>query len=107
MTKEFAVRFLFSCLVDADVLDTRMHRFALDGPEIGPDLDAPTVLARFLERRSKFVADRLATSGPAPMDKLREDVFDAAISAAKLQPGLFRLTAPTGAAKPSPPRPSP
>ncbi len=95
MVKEFALRFLYSCLVDADVLDTQAHRLGLAGPRVGPGLDAPLVLERFLARRAEFVRRRPSS----PMDRLRESVFEQAMAAAMVGPGLFRMTAPTGAAK--------
>jgi CRISPR-associated endonuclease/helicase Cas3 len=94
MSREFLVRFLFSCLVDADGLDTRAHR--LGHPvRLGLELAADQLLERFLDRRDGYLAGR----APAPMDGLRETVFADALAAAGDRPGLFRLTAPTGAAK--------
>nr|AHZ55830.1 Cas3 protein I-C subtype 1 [Salinispora pacifica] len=94
MTREFLLRFLFSCLVDADVLDTKAH---VEGgrPRVGPDLDAPALLSRFLARRAKYLRLR----APGAMDGHRQQLFAAAIAAAEREPGIFRLTAPTGTAK--------
>ena len=94
MAAEFLLRFLFSCLVDADVLDTQAHQEAT-GPRVGPDLDASGLLDRFLHRRETFLRLRR----PGKMDARRARVFDAAMVAAGHGPGLFRLTAPTGTAK--------
>ncbi|GAA2579919.1 CRISPR-associated helicase/endonuclease Cas3 [Dactylosporangium fulvum] len=94
MVQEFLLRFLFSCLVDADVLDTQAHR-ENTAPRVGPDLDAPAVLERFLTRR----ADYLSKRPPGSMDARRERVFAVAMAAAERAPGIFRLTAPTGTAK--------
>lgn len=94
MVRDFLVRFLFSCLVDADGLDTGAHR--LGRPvRLGPDLAADQLLERFLARRESYLAGR----PPAPMDGLREAVFADALSRAEDSPGIFRMTAPTGAAK--------
>ncbi|MEV0569290.1 CRISPR-associated helicase Cas3' [Dactylosporangium sp. NPDC050588] len=94
MTQEFLLRFLFSCLVDADVLDTQAHR-ENGAPRVGQDLDAQYLLERFLARRSDFLTRR----SPGQMDDRRERVFSAAMAAAEQAPGIFRLTAPTGTAK--------
>jgi len=94
MAKEFLVRFLFSCLVDADVLDTQAH-FESCAPRLGADLDASAALTRFLDRRAEFLRKR----PQGRMDDKREQVFQAALAAASHQPGIFRLTAPTGTAK--------
>ncbi|GAA1574480.1 CRISPR-associated helicase/endonuclease Cas3 [Dactylosporangium maewongense] len=95
MVREFALRFLYSCLVDADVLDTQAHRLGLAGPRVGSGLEASMIFERFVARRSEFVRGRLSS----PMDWLRESVFEQALAAAMVGPGLFRMTAPTGAAK--------
>lgn len=94
MAAEFLLRFLFSCLVDADVLDTKAHH-EMTRPRVGPDLDAPDVLDRFLKRREAYLRGRQ----PGAMDERRDRVFAAAMDAADQEPGLFRLTAPTGTAK--------
>lgn len=110
MVGEFALRFLYSCLVDADALDTQAHRLGLDGPWTGADLDASTVLERFLLRRERFLADRREeyqsrqravpeSADALAMDTLRERVFEAALDAAGHDQRLWRMTAPTGAAK--------
>lgn len=99
LTGEFLVRFLYSCLVDADVLDTQAH-FLGGAPRRGADLDAELLLDRFLRRRERFLSDRCREGRAAElMDPARGEVFAAALEAAELKPGLFRLTAPTGAAK--------
>ncbi|MBT8225820.1 MAG: CRISPR-associated endonuclease Cas3'' [Dactylosporangium sp.] len=95
LTQEFLLRFLFSCLVDADALDTQAHRLGLAGPRRGSDLDAPRLLDRFLRRRRRY----LETRPPSPMDEVRERVFDAAMAAAVTGHPIMRITAPTGAAK--------
>ncbi|WP_181445256.1 CRISPR-associated helicase Cas3' [Micromonospora endophytica] len=94
MTREFLVRFLFSCLVDADALDTQAHRMGT-AHRLGRDLNGPILLERFLSRRKKFLDNR----PKGPMDAHRERVFSEAMTAAEQQPGIFRLTAPTGTAK--------
>ncbi|GAA0905947.1 CRISPR-associated helicase Cas3' [Virgisporangium aurantiacum] len=95
LAQEFLVRFLFSCLVDADVLDTQAHRLGLATPRSGVPFDAEMLVDRLLKRRRVLLADRL----PSPMDGLRSDLFEAALSAADMPPGVFLMTAPTGAAK--------
>lgn len=93
--EDFRVRFLYSCLVDADALDTQAHFQGWASPRLGPPLDADTLWKRFEERRRAYLAKQL----DEPMAPVREEVYQACLRAAEREPGIFRLTAPTGAAK--------
>lgn len=95
------VRMLFSCLVDADFLDTEAHfngdangkRYRAPGPELDADA-ALAALDRYLSsqiRGTTRAADRVRTA----RDQLWQAVFDAA----QRPPGAFTLTAPTGSGK--------
>lgn len=94
------VRLLFSCLVDADFLDTEAH-FEGDAkgkrprPE-GPKLDAGATLAALDAYMAKL---RGATDAQTEVRQARQDLWSAAENAGKMQPGLFTLTAPTGSGK--------
>src|SRR5690349_17393612 len=95
------VRMLFSALVDADFLETEAH-FQRDagGAKVyrddGPPLQADAALARLdthlLDLSQKDNAAR-------HVHLLRADLLAACREAAALPPGLFTLTAPTGAGK--------
>ncbi|MGA4578239.1 CRISPR-associated endonuclease Cas3'' [Limisphaera sp. VF-2] len=86
------VRFLFSCLVDADRLDTAHWPDPV--PEDRP-LDASALLARVLEER-----DRKQAANPnSPLAVLRNRVFDRCLAAGAEPPGFFSLTVPTGGGK--------
>lgn len=95
------VRMLFSALVDADFLETEAHfrghgeearQYRPDGPELKPGealahlLDHMTGLARKSQAAQEVV-------------RLREDLLAACLESAELAPGLFTLSAPTGAGK--------
>lgn len=87
------VKMLFSCLVDADWLDT--ERFmdadrAASRPEKFDNI--PTLLARYHARMATFRAD-------TPVNKLRADILHAVLDKAKNAPGLYTLTVPTGGGK--------
>ena len=87
------VKMLFSCLVDADWLDT--ERFmdadrAASRPEKFDNI--PTLLARYHARMATFQAD-------TPVNKLRADILHAVLDKAKNAPGLYTLTVPTGGGK--------
>lgn len=94
------VRMLFSCLVDADFLDTEAH-FEGDvqgkryRPE-GPSLDAEKALARLDAHMASL---RASTSAQANVRAAREALWNSIIHAGQLPPGQFTLTAPTGSGK--------
>lgn len=94
------VRLLFSCLVDADFLDTESH---FDGdaqgkrprPE-GPKLDASAALVVL---DAHMAALRGATGAQVAVRQARETLWSAVIRAGQAEPGTFTLTAPTGSGK--------
>ena len=89
----FRSRMLFSCLVDADFLDTEQHfNPAQEKQRIVPDLQPE----RALEILKKHLA---AKSSDGPVNALRKQLLDDCLNAAKKPPGLFTLTAPTGSGK--------
>ena len=89
----FFLRMLFSCLKDADCLDTE----AVMAPETsamrieGPPLDA--LHERLEAHFSGFKADRNA------LNTKRNEILAACRDAARLDQGLFSLTVPTGGGK--------
>lgn len=94
------VRMLFSCLVDADFLDTEAH-FEGDGqgkrPRLpGPTLDASAALAA-LDRYMTSL--RALTQAQIEVRGARKALWDAVTHASQAEPGLFTLTAPTGSGK--------
>lgn len=95
------VRMLFSCLVDADFLETEAHFkgqsdgrrvYRPDGPGLRPGRAVGALDAHL---------DALAASSTAAEHvlRLRTDLRRACEDAAGLPPGLFTLTAPTGTGK--------
>ena len=95
------VRLLFSCLVDADFLDTEAHfdgdaqgkRVRPAGPALDPEagIDA---LNRYMSERI-----RAGTRADAQVLAAREALWRATGEAAAEAPGVFTLTAPTGSGK--------
>ena len=95
------LRMLFSVLVDADYIETEAHfQGDLDGtkryrPE-GPSLDP----ARALDILSDHLHNLQQQSTAAGrVNSIRDDLLEACLHTAELPPGLFTLTAPTGAGK--------
>ncbi|HOV86827.1 MAG TPA: CRISPR-associated helicase Cas3' [Syntrophobacteraceae bacterium] len=91
----FFVRMVFSCLVDADFLDT--ERF------MNPDQAAwrkgwPNTVLKHMEDALTDYIGRLDPRGN-PVDRQRTLVRNACLHAAERQPGLFSLSVPTGGGK--------
>lgn len=91
----FFVRMLYSCLVDADFLDTEAFMNG-DRAKARPDWP-PCLLESMAAAVSRHVAG-LQVHG-TPIDGIRTHVRDACIAAAAEAPGLFSLTVPTGGGK--------
>ncbi|MGW1412137.1 CRISPR-associated endonuclease Cas3'' [Streptomyces sp. NPDC002403] len=87
-------RMVFSCVVDADYLDTAAH-FAGGKPRVAVRADMGELLKRFEQRRARLLARREAS----PVDELRERVYEEALTAAAGVPGMYVLHVPTGGAK--------
>lgn len=97
------VRMLFSTLVDADFLETEAH---FDRDEQGerryrpepPELQADRALAALDTELEKLARENRDRSSEA-VHRLRADLLAACREGAEQAPGLFTLTAPTGAGK--------
>lgn len=94
---QFRTRMLFSCLVDADFLETeRFYAHANNEPiERGGHLDLVTLR----DRLRFYMAGRRSGAGDAFINAVRARVLDHAVERAALPPGLFTFTAPTGSGK--------
>ncbi len=90
----FFARMVFSCLVDADFLDTE----AFLSPETTKQRAVwpSDILTRMKSALDSYVG-RLPAKGP--VDVRRRDLREACLRRAGDSPGLFSLTAPTGAGK--------
>ncbi|MBX3748037.1 MAG: CRISPR-associated helicase Cas3' [Verrucomicrobiae bacterium] len=89
---EIYVRMLFSCLVDADRLDTA---FWPAGPTPDVPLDAEILLGRVVCERDRKREANL----DSPLGLLRNRIFDACLEAGCQTQGFFSLTVPTGGGK--------
>lgn len=95
------VRLLFSCLVDADFLDTEAH-FEADASgkryrEPGPQIAVAEALAA-LEQHVAGKRD-VAAAASGAVASVRAALWNSVTAAAEQPPGLFTLTAPTGSGK--------
>ncbi len=94
------VRMLFSCLVDADFLDT--ERFMSQGKAAARNGFMPIVeLEKRLADRLAQMAQEVAERGEAEsrVNRKRAEVLRACLAKAELPPGVFSLTVPTGGGK--------
>lgn len=98
---EFYLRMLFSCLVDADALDTEAH-WSRDASKLRA-LDIPSLAAcwsRFeIDQAALVTRTRASDQATSPVNTVRAGVYDACIQHATDAPGFFRLTVPTGGGK--------
>ncbi len=89
------LRMLYSCLVDADFLDTESfmqpHRPEQRGGFPGID----KLLLRFNRHMSSLVTGKC----PTPVNQVRNQVYRRCCEMAEAKPGVFSLTVPTGGGK--------
>ncbi|MBN2326734.1 MAG: CRISPR-associated helicase Cas3' [Candidatus Omnitrophica bacterium] len=92
LTVEFQTRMLFSCLIDADWLDTAEF--------FGADLCSPTILAPdiLLDRLQSHVTE-LSTNPDSNIQQIRRSIFSSCLEAGSKSQGFFSLTVPTGGGK--------
>lgn len=89
------VRLMFSCLVDADFLDTEAH---FDAAKAAHRQGFPAIF-RMLEIFDAFMAAKAAESPATAVNGLRADILRQCRHKAELSPGFFTLTVPTGGGK--------
>lgn len=89
------IRMLFSCLVDADFLDTEAY---MDADKSARRGDLPDV-QKLLEQFDRFMADKITAADRTPVNLLRADILRQCREKAHETPGLFSLTVPTGGGK--------
>lgn len=89
------IRMLYSCLIDADRLDSQ--RFT-DQESYARRQGYPT-LQEMLVRLERYLAAKTAEAEPTLVNTIRAKIQSACSEKAALPPGLFTLTVPTGGAK--------
>lgn len=103
-TWAFLTRMLFSCLVDADRLETAAFYARAEGRPV--DRVDGTAIPVLRDRLGSFMADKArrahAEAGSdtqTALNALRAEILASAVARARLAPGLFTLTVPTGGGK--------
>ncbi|HHW92711.1 MAG TPA: CRISPR-associated endonuclease Cas3'', partial [Firmicutes bacterium] len=91
----FFIRMLYSCLVDADFLDTEEYcqpeKGAARGKYPSPD--------QMLQKLEQYLQQLLASALDTPINRERAAILDQCREKANFPPGFFTLTVPTGGGK--------
>lgn len=93
----FFTRMLFSCLVDADYLDTEAFYDRADGRPTRRV--APPALAELKPKLDAYLAGLAAQADDTLVNRERGTILAACREKAEEKPGLFTLTVPTGGGK--------
>lgn len=91
----FFIRMLYSCLVDADYLDTERVMDSSTAAARGGRPPLPELMARL----DRFLVQRFADVPQTPVNQRRAEILNACRNTAEEPPGLFSLTVPTGGGK--------
>jgi CRISPR-associated endonuclease/helicase Cas3 len=93
---QFLIRMLFSALVDADCLDAER---ATSGYVRGVRQEKPKSLAQIKQQFSNKMQEMQENASKTLVNKIRREMLEDCISAAKMPSGFFSLTMPTGGGK--------
>lgn len=91
----FWVRMLFSCVVDADFLDTE----AFFDPERSRLRGFYPTLSDLKGPFDAYMARKQAAASDTPVNRIRRNILERCIAEAGAPPGCFSLTVPTGGGK--------
>lgn len=89
------IRMLFSCLVDADFLDTE----AFMDPDKAASRESGTDLVALKERYDRHMGAMQEGAADTPVNRIRRQILSDCRSHAVWEPGFFSLTVPTGGGK--------
>ena len=88
------IRMLYSCLVDADFLDT--ERFTKEGKTERKSGEPLNVL---LKRLEKYIGGWLSNKDLETVNGRRTEILQHCLDCGEMERGMFRLTVPTGGGK--------
>ncbi len=95
-TLAFYTRMLFSCLVDADFLDTESFM----SPERSELRQGERATCKqLLDRLDRHLAEKQRNAADTPVNRRRREVLASCREKARLAPGFFSLHVPTGGGK--------
>ena len=95
LSRSIWLRMLFSCLVDADFLDT--ERFM--NPEKGDLRGRYPELVDLVPLFDNYMAGKTAGAAETAVNRIRSEILQACRKKSEESPGLFTLTVPTGGGK--------
>lgn len=93
----FFTRMIFSCLVDADFLDT--EGFCTPENKVERSMIDPEQIPRLKARLDAQLAELTKMAKPTHVNRLRQEVLAQCRAKAGLPPQIFSLTVPTGGGK--------
>jgi CRISPR-associated endonuclease/helicase Cas3 len=91
----FYIRMLFSCLVDADFLDTERYINKEKSEKRGIEISMEVLMNKLIKGLESMKDGKKLTK----INQIRNEVFEDCWKAAEHKPGLFTLTVPTGGGK--------
>ena len=94
-TASFFVRMLFSCLVDADFLDTEQFLQPAKSQRRGELAN----LVPLEDSLARYLQSKMASAPATLVNHKRAEVLEDCLAAAERGPGVFTLTVPTGGGK--------
>lgn len=89
------IRMLYSCLVDADFLDTEKYMDPEKHDLRGEYCDIPELLERF----NRFMGELDERADDTPVNRIRRDIRSRCVAMANEKRGIFTLSVPTGGGK--------
>jgi CRISPR-associated endonuclease/helicase Cas3 len=89
------IRMLYSCLVDADFLDTE----AFMNPEQAAVRPCDYDLKGLKEQFDRYMSAKMAKVPDTPVNRARQSILQDCRDNGGMEPGLFSLTVPTGGGK--------
>lgn len=91
---ELFIRLLFSCLVDADYLDTESFFEKKRSALRGHCFSLKKLWQKFSSEQERFIS-----MPKTNLNRIRNQIYEYCIMAARKDPGVFKLTVPTGGGK--------
>jgi CRISPR-associated endonuclease/helicase Cas3 len=93
----FLTRMVFSCLVDADFLETENFYAKAEGRKI--ERGGYRQISVLRDRLQAYMTEKTHRATDTPLNQVRAKILAHAIGRAAYEPGMFTMTVPTGGGK--------